>query len=63
MPDWVSFGRMFWNNTSAPAGELQRIRKGADKILRLSIVFATYRYQRSYTRLLDRYSLAGHHGP
>ena len=48
MPDWVSFGRMFWNNTSAPAGELQRIRKGADKMAVLSIVLVTYRYQRSH---------------
>ena len=48
MPDWAPFGRMFWNNTSAPAGELQRIRKGAEKLAVLSLVLVTYRYQHSY---------------
>ncbi len=45
MSDWAPYARMFWNNAMAPAGELQRIKTGIDKMSVLSVLLVTYRYK------------------
>lgn len=50
MHTWAPYARMFFDNTTVPVGELQRIRSAVDKQAVLSVLLVTYRYSLSEAR-------------
>lgn len=50
LPAWSEYGKMFWDNTPAPAGELTRVKRSVGKRGALSVLLVTYRYQVSKAR-------------